>query len=129
MTVMVTDQASTAAQASTLCWAEVRPALLRAAAALWLPALLPFVFGPLTECTHCVQEYLQLLAVEPGFLAAMWCRNGPGLHTVGGLATLLLLALVATLIGVAGRRWWLVAIPVAVLAGVQALGLGYLLRR
>jgi len=125
---MATYQASTATRTFTLRWAEARPALLRAAATLWLPALLPFVFGPLTECGHCVQNYLKLLPVQPGFLAAAWCRNDPWFHAVGGLATLLLLALVATLIGIAGRRWWLVAIPVAVLAGVQALGIGYLLR-
>ena len=37
-------------------------------AALYLPGLLPFVAGPLTECDHCVSSYLAILPVLPGFL-------------------------------------------------------------
>ena len=46
-----------------------RPALLAALGLMWLPHLLPFVLGPLTECGHCVRTYLQYFAVLPGFLA------------------------------------------------------------
>ena len=43
--------------------------LLAAFLLMWPPHLLAFVFGPLTECAHCVKLYLQYLAVMPGFLA------------------------------------------------------------
>lgn len=46
-----------------------RPALLAALGLMWPPHLLAFVFGPLTECPHCVGVYLKYLAVMPGFLA------------------------------------------------------------
>jgi len=43
--------------------------VLAALGLMWLPHLLPFVFGPLTECGHCVRTYLQYFAVMPGFPA------------------------------------------------------------
>lgn len=46
-----------------------RPALLAALLLMWPPHLLALVFGPLTECDHCVQVYLKYFAVMPGFLA------------------------------------------------------------
>lgn len=37
-----------------------------AAAALWLPPAISFVAGPLTECSHCVEAYLETYVVIPG---------------------------------------------------------------
>jgi hypothetical protein len=113
----------------SLRWSQTRAAGLRAAAALWLPTSLPFLFGPLRECGHCVRNYLGLLPVMPAFVAAAWSADHPWLfYGVGAAATLLLLALVATLIHVAGRHWPWVAGGFALLSGAQAIGLGYLLR-
>ncbi len=110
-------------------WAECRLPLRRAALALWLPMLVPFAFGPLTECAHCVQSYLAILPVLPGALAAAWIRNTPvAFYALGLTATLVVLALVALLVGLAGRRWPWVAVPVALLSAAQAIGLAHLLR-
>ena len=43
------------------------PATAVATAALWLPPLVSFAAGPLTECSHCVESYLRFYAVIPGF--------------------------------------------------------------
>lgn len=126
---MSDSQGQAAPRTFNLSWTEVRPPLLRAAATLWLPAALPFAFSPLAECGHCVGNYLRLLPVLPGVWSALWCQNSMTLfYAVAGTTTLLLLALVATLFGVAGRRWPWVAVPVAALAAAQAIGLGYALR-
>lgn len=124
----VVTAGAAAARRFSLSFAECRVPVLRAALALWLPGLLPFVFGPLTECAHCVRNYLAILPVLPGFLAAAWCRNEPMFYVFGLVGTLALFALAALLMGLAGRRWPLVALPVALLSGAQAIGLAHVLR-
>lgn len=122
---------STAAPSRRLwvAWAEWRAPLGRAALALWLPALLPFAVGPLSECGHCVGVYLRLVPVLPGFFAAAWVRNEMvAFYALAFVATLAVLAACALLIALAGRRWPAVAVPVALLAGAQAIGLGHALR-
>jgi len=47
--------------------ARTARATTAAAAALWLPPLLSFAVGPLTECSHCVAQYWRFYAVVPGF--------------------------------------------------------------
>ena len=44
--------------------------LSRAAIAWWGGAWLPLMFGPLSECGHCVQSWLWMLPVLPGFAPA-----------------------------------------------------------
>jgi hypothetical protein len=43
---------------------------VRALALVYLPQLAPLLFGPLTECSHCVGTYWQLFGVLPGALVA-----------------------------------------------------------
>lgn len=111
-----------------LSWAESRSPLLRATATLWLPWLAAFVASPLTECGHCVRNYVMLLPVFPGLAAGMWLGASVAGFAVAAVAALSLLGVVATGVGLAGRRWPLVAVPFAALATAQAIGLGYLLR-
>ncbi len=111
-----------------LTWAECRQPLWRAAIALYAPAVAPFLLSPLAECSHCVQNYLLLLPVMPGILAGAWCRDGVTFVVLALVATLLALGLVTLLVALAGRRWPWVAVPVAVITGAEAIGLGYLLR-
>jgi hypothetical protein len=118
----------TAPRTFHLSWAECRGPLGRAAGTLWLPAFTAFVATPLTECDHCVRTFWALLPVFPGLSAGMWLGATVGGYILAGVATLMLLALVALGIGLAGRRWPLVALPVAALAAAQAIGLGHLLR-
>lgn len=40
----------------------------QSAAALYLGQLAPFVAGPLTECAHCVGNYLKFFPLIPGIL-------------------------------------------------------------
>lgn len=110
-----------------------RRALAVAAAALWLPALLAFAFGPLTECGHCVRTYVGLLPVFPGLLGALpLCgalelEQAPWLWVVAGLASLALLAALARAARRARRRDVLVPLA-ALLAAAQALVLSHVLR-
>lgn len=110
-----------------------RRALAVAAAALWLPALLAFVFGPLTECGHCVRTYATLLPVFPGLLGAfplcgaLELGRAPWLWVVAGLLSLALLAGLARAARRARRRDVLVPLA-ALLAAVQALALSHALR-
>jgi hypothetical protein len=111
-----------------LSWAECRQPLLRATVALYAPAVAPFVLSPLAECEHCVGLYFALLPVLPGFLAAWLGSDVVPFYALGAVATLAVLALTALLIALAGRRWLFVAVPVALLEGAQATGVGHLLR-
>jgi len=123
----VTD-GSPAARPFRQRWAEVKAPLGRAALCLWLPALLAFPCTPLGECSHCVGTFLLLLPVYPGFLAGAWSGNGPRFVGIAAITTLALLALVATLFGVAARRWPWLALPVVLASSAQAIALGNLLR-
>lgn len=112
-----------------LTWAESRGPLRRAAIALYAPAVAPFLLSPLAECSHCVRSYLAIVPVLPGFFAAAWVGNEPlAFYALALVVTLALLTAVAVAIGLAGRRWPLVAIPIALLAAAQATGIGHLLR-
>ena len=111
-----------------LTWAECRTPLRRAATTLWLPAAAAFVASPLTECGHCVRTYLALLPVFPGLAAGLWLGATPLGYALAGMASVVLLTVVALGIGLTGRRWPFVAVPFAALATAQAIGLGNLLR-
>lgn len=108
-----------------------------ALAAVYLPTLVPFAAGELTDCGHCVANYLRLLPIVPGWMigaglahafaghpsSTMW------LYVAGGAITL---ALVVGLLLAARRlhRRDLIALCVIVmpLVGVQAHWLGAALR-
>jgi hypothetical protein len=49
--------------------------LCRAAAAIYLPLLAPFLVGPLRECSHCVETYLRAFPYLPGLLPATFLRR------------------------------------------------------
>ncbi len=46
--------------------------LVTSAAAIYLGQLVPFVAGPLTECAHCVGNYLKYYFVVPGIILGQW---------------------------------------------------------
>jgi hypothetical protein len=105
-----------------------------AAAALWLPPLVPFVTGPLTECSHCVANYGRMYAVIPGF----WPGATVGLAygdsdswlAIGVMAATTLVLLVAV-IGALGRGRLLGAgalLFAALLSGASGWVLGHALR-
>ncbi|GAB4140554.1 MAG: hypothetical protein Fur0037_07090 [Planctomycetota bacterium] len=103
--------------------ARLRGGLARGALTLWLPALLPFVIGPMAECDHCVATYLKMLPVEPGWLAAAWIRGSWG-YVAAACATLLLLALCSPLLDAARAGWPLVGALLGLASAAQALLLG-----
>ena len=43
--------------------------------ALYAGQLVPFLFGPLTECDHCVGNYLRFFVVVPGIVVGHWFSN------------------------------------------------------
>lgn len=101
-----------------------RPALLAAFLLMWPPHLLAFVFGPLTECAHCINLYLQYLAVMPGFLAGASFVNSVILGwltmAVASGAVLLLVAQCWRAFPPRGR----LVLALLCLAGFTANGLG-----
>ncbi|MCB1232764.1 MAG: hypothetical protein KDN19_21145 [Verrucomicrobiae bacterium] len=52
----------------------VRP-LASAAAAIYLGQLAPFFAGPLTECGHCVANYLKFYVIVPGLISGQWLMH------------------------------------------------------
>lgn len=122
-------EAVAAADAAPVAHAPAWHTGRRAALALWLPALLPFLCGPLTECGHCVRLYLLCLPLLPGFLPPMLLRlDGAWFFVVAALGTVTALVGLFVLLRAAGRHWRWVALVVGVLAGVNALGLAAQLR-
>ncbi len=49
--------------------------LVSSLAAIYLGQLVPFVAGPLTECAHCVGNYLKLFPLVPGVILGEWSIN------------------------------------------------------
>ncbi len=111
-----------------------RRSLAEAGAVLYLPHLLPFVFGPLTECRHCTGLYLRLFPLVPGHVVGiagvqlLGKRGSAVFYLLWGLGAFLLLALTSWGMYRLGRRRWWLGVPVALLAGAHALGLSHLLR-
>lgn len=108
------------------CW---RTPLLRTALVWWGGSFAAFVFSPLAECSHCVQSYLMMLPVQPGILLAALCgTDGLGFAVTAGAITLVLLLVTAVLLRELGVRWWVAAVPLALLAAAQGIAFGYALR-
>jgi phosphotransferase system glucose/maltose/N-acetylglucosamine-specific IIC component len=109
-------------------WPRSR-ALLLVMSALWLPTLLPFVVGPLTECGHCIRNYLCLLPVMPGIGVALFVDGAGGL-VLSGIVSLLAVLLLVAWVRERGASATTLAVVgvVGVLSGLQAVGLSYGLR-
>jgi hypothetical protein len=95
--------------------------------ALWLPTLLPLAMGPLTECGHCIRNYVLLMPIMPGIVAAMLVQG------VGGIVMSALVTVLEALVLVAWMRRggvlaWSGAGLVAVVNALLSLGLSYGLR-
>ena len=74
-------------------------ALVRAAATVWLPTLVPVAFGMLRDCSHCATNYWLSLPTVPGLLAPVLLQLQDALFfVVGGLVALLLFALTSLLL-------------------------------
>lgn len=116
----------------------VRPLGL-SAGAIYAGQLAPFLFGPLTECTHCVLNYLKFFPMIPGFLLGdlvmRWLpvslpENDFFRFVIPGVLILALIGNSATLITAktkgAGRWTWLLFL--AALAVFNSLAFSMLLR-
>lgn len=105
----------------------MRRAAVVAIGALWLPSLLPFAIGPLTECGHCIRNYLQLIPVMPGIVAAMLVQGFGGL-VMSAFVTMLEFVLVVAWMRRGGALAWLGVCLVVVVNAVLAVGMSYGLR-
>lgn len=105
-------------------------AALLAAAAVYLAQLAPFAIGPLTECGHCVRQFLKLYAVLPGVVPALLLRlEGGAFVAVAALGTLVVFATLAALLCVLPRAGRWPALAVAALAtGAWAVAFSHALR-
>lgn len=98
----------------------VRAAVPDAALAIYLPQVLPFLVGPLTECSHCIGTYLKLFAILPGGLPGILIGGGgPVTWLIGGVTTLVALT-VATLMMQTVRAHGLRLLLGATIAAVSA---------
>ncbi len=104
--------------------------LARAAIAWWGLAWLPLLFGPLTECRHCVQTWFTMLLVLPGFAPAALCgANGIAFASIAVVVTLAFV--VATAVGMRelGARWLWLALPIGIAQAALDLGLAWAIRQ
>ncbi len=107
-----------------------RAALWRAAAASWLPTLVPILFGLLRDCGHCQGSYLLSLPIVPGVLLPALCQlDDAWFFVVGGATTLALFAGLALLLReLPVRLGWVAQGLAAVLVAFEAIGFAMALR-
>lgn len=103
--------------------------LLRVLGLVYGPALLPYLVGPLGECSHCVGVYTSMLPIAPGAVGLMAPLPNAGRFALCALLSVVVLALA----GLTQRapRPLVRRIGgglVALLVGLEALALGSLLR-
>lgn len=107
-----------------------RRALGLAALTLWVPALVPYWIGPLTESSHSIEAYTLLLPLVPGVIVPTVMRlDGVAWGAVGVLATLLMLGgltLVLRRLSYPGSS--IVQTITILLVSVEAFGFSMLLR-
>ena len=79
-----------------LAW---RSAMVRAAATLWIPVLVPVVTGMLHECSHCQTTYLLCLPLVPGIVVPVLCNQDDAwFFVVGAVVTLAMFGVTALLL-------------------------------
>ena len=104
--------------------------ILIALVTVYLPIAVPFAVGPLTECSHCVANYLRMSPIVPG--CAIGLRfPGFGLlfYLVTGATTLALLAGCLTMARrLPIRALLMTQLLVMLLLTLEALALAVLLR-
>lgn len=106
-------------------WRPVGRALLF----LYLPQLLPLFVGPLTECSHCVASYWQLFVVLPGMVVRVLLASPSVLAY--WMMIVVTLAWLLAFVGLFQRRSpprSTIAAGLAILSGLNALGVSFLLR-
>ncbi|MEY2714808.1 MAG: hypothetical protein RIT24_1151 [Planctomycetota bacterium] len=107
-----------------------RAPLARAAIAWWGFAWLPMLFGPLTECRHCVQTWCSMLPVLPGFApAACSGTNGATFASIAIVVTLAFVAATAVGMRELRARWLWLALPIGIAQAALDLGLAWAIRQ
>lgn len=103
-------------------------AWLLAAGTVWLPTLLPFVFGQLRD-GHVLQSYARMLLAVPGLLPAVLLGlQGTRCFVVAAATSLALCSLVAVAVrdGVTPMTRLMQGVVIALVA-VEAFGFAYVL--
>lgn len=104
--------------------------LSRAAIAWWGGAWLPLMFGPLSECGHCVQSWLWMLPVLPGFAPTVLCGvHGIAFAAIACGVSIALVAVTAVCMRELGARWLWLALPIGIAQAAIDLGLASALRQ
>lgn len=104
--------------------------LLHAAIAWWGGAWLPLLFGPLSECGHCVQSWLWMLPVLPGFAPAVLSgAQGIAFAAIACVVTIALVAVTAVCMRELGARWLWLAVPIGIAQMALDFGLASALRQ
>lgn len=104
--------------------------LARAVIAWWGFAWLPLLFGPLTECRHCVQTWFSHLPVLPGFAPAAWSgANGVAFASIATVVTIAFTAATAVGMRELGARWLWLALPIGIAQAALDLGLAWAIRQ
>jgi hypothetical protein len=104
--------------------------ILLALATLYLPLVVPFAIGPLTECDHCVSSYLKLTPFVPGIALGFALGTMSRLFfVVAGAASLALLTgCTFTARRLPVRSLLVVHVPLMLLVGLEACAFAAILR-
>jgi len=103
-----------------------RQSFLLAVIAVYLPAIVPLLFGPLTAGGHGVWPYLQMLVVAPGVAVAAIMPYA-GFAWMGIVTALLLLFMTLAARSLRGLELAVIYGPTMALLGVQYYAFGLML--
>lgn len=105
-------------------------AAVLAALTSWGPCLVPFVAGPLHECSHCVHTYAVCLPIVPGVIVPVLCNlDDAWFFVAGALVALAVFSTLTFVLRELPRPWSLGVQAIAALAiGAEAYGFASLVR-
>ena len=98
---------------------------------LYLPLVVPFAVGPLTECDHCVSSYLAWAPIVPGVAMSfvlLGIMSQLFFVAAGAVTLALLVCCVFTARRLSTRSLLVVHVPLMVLVGLEACAFAALLR-
>ena len=104
-----------------------RQSFLLAVIAVYLPAILPLLVGPLTEGGHGVEPYLKMVVIGPGVAVAIFIPYSDSTIVMGIVTALLLLFMTLAARTLRGLELAVIYSPTMALLGVLYYALGIML--
>ncbi len=104
-----------------------RQSFLLAVIAVYLPAVLPLLGGPLTEDGHGLEQYLKTLVIGPGVAVGVFIAYADGTIVMGIVTALLLLFMTLVARTLRGLELAVIYSPTMALLGVLYYALAIML--